>query len=154
MLELNAVFAGVFASLASVFSKLALEDDTATLKLFLQDVDHGISSTFTNVMPPPPNRGCIWCKFDQRRYNTRVVLYGANDQCYFIAWHIYYCFLIASLHVIPPLGFRSLVFSNLHLLKQVTKSPVGSITNIRCKSCYRRYNQKPNPRGSLTYTCV
>lgn len=54
MLELNAVFAGVFASLASVFSKLALEDDTATLKLFLQDVDHGISSTFINVMPTPP----------------------------------------------------------------------------------------------------
>ena len=37
MLEHNAVFAGVFASLASVFSKLALEDDAKTLKFLFQD---------------------------------------------------------------------------------------------------------------------
>lgn len=37
MLDLNAVSAGVFAALASVFSKLALEDETKTLKSFTQD---------------------------------------------------------------------------------------------------------------------
>lgn len=35
MIELNAAFAGFCASLASVFSKLAFEDDTKTLKFLI-----------------------------------------------------------------------------------------------------------------------
>ena len=53
MLEYNAVFAGVFASLASVFSKLALEDDTKTLKFLVQDKlsKNGKISNYLSMIP-------------------------------------------------------------------------------------------------------